>query len=62
MKKETRNILEVIKYITPFIIVLISTIFINVLNITDYVTIKEIYFLPLLVWGFIFFVTLPEIK
>ena len=62
MKTQTKNLLEIINYIAPFIIILIGTIFINVLNITDYVTIKEIYFLPLLVWGFIFFVTLPEIK
>ena len=60
MENKIRSILEIIKYITPFILILVSSIFIDAFNITDYVIIKQIYILPLLIWLFVFFITIPE--
>lgn len=60
MENKIRSILEVIKFITPVMLILISNILIDILNIIDYVMIKQIYILPLLGWLFVYFITIPE--
>ena len=54
--------LELLRYITPIIIILSASLYINIFNITDYVMIKNIYVLPMIIYIGIFLVTLPEIK